>query len=169
MVFYFLTSWVPKILVDTGFGEGLAVSAGALLTSGGILAAFALGWLSYRRSIVTVVAASTALSAGLTLVFGLLPAEPIILLTAAFLLGLAVNTTQIGIYTIIPGLFPARIRASATGLAIGIGRIGSVVGPWLAGTLLTMGWTTGQLFAAMATPYLVAVFLLLGLKKWERH
>ena len=169
MVFYFLTSWVPKILVDTGFGEGQAVSAGALLTSGGILAAFALGWLSYRRSLVTVVAASTALSAGLTLAFGLLPAEPIILLTAAFLLGLAVNTTQIGIYTIIPGLFPARIRASATGLAIGIGRIGSVVGPWLAGTLLTMGWTTGQLFAAMATPYLVAVFLLLGLKKWERH
>lgn len=169
MVFYFLTSWVPKILVDAGLGEGQAVSAGALLTSGGILAAFALGWLSYRRSLVSVVAAATALSAGLTFLFGFLPTEVVILLPTAFLLGLAVNTTQIGIYAMIPGLFPSRIRASATGLAIGIGRIGSVVGPWLAGTLLTMGWTTGQLFAAMATPYLAAVFLLLGLKKWERH
>ncbi|MCZ8018471.1 MAG: MFS transporter [Novosphingobium sp.] len=169
MTFYFLTSWIPKILADAGTGEGTAVSAGALLTSGGIIAALALGWLSYRRSLIPIVAVVTVASAALTLVFGRLPPDGAILLPMAFLLGLAINATQIGIYAMIPGLFPTAIRASATGIAIGVGRLGSVLGPWLAGGLLAAGWSVAALFTAMAMPYLVAAMLMLRLRRWERH
>jgi predicted MFS family arabinose efflux permease len=169
MAFYFLTSWVPKLLVDGGLSQGQAVTAGALLTSGGIIAAFGLGWLSLKRSIIPIVASVTALSAAFTLLFGQLPSEVAWVLPAAFLLGLATNATQIGLYAIVPSLFPAQIRAGATGIAIGIGRTGSVVGPWLAGVLLSAGWSVAGLFAVMALPYLVGVFILLGLRDWQRH
>jgi MFS family permease len=169
MSFYFLTSWVPKLLNDGGLSEGQAVVGGALLTAGGIIAAFALGWLSLKRSIVPMVAAAAAAAAFLTASFGQLPAEVAYLLPAAFLLGLATNATQIGIFAVIPSLFPARIRASATGLAIGLGRTGSVVGPWLAGALLATGWTAGGLFALMALPYAAAIFLLLAMRRWQVH
>lgn len=169
MAFYFLTSWVPKLLVDGGFAQGQAVTAGALLTSGGIIAAFGIGWLSLKRSIIPIVASVTALSAAFTLLFGQLPSEVALILPAAFLLGLATNATQIGLYAIVPSLFPAKIRAGATGIAIGIGRTGSVVGPWLAGTLLGTGWAVAGLFALMSVPYLVGVIILLSLRDWQRH
>jgi benzoate transport len=169
MSFYFLTSWVPKLLNDGGLSEGQAVTGGALLTAGGIIAAFALGWLSLKRSIVPIMVCAAAVAAFLTAGFGQLPPNAAYLLPAAFLLGLATNATQIGIYAVIPGLFPARIRASATGLAIGLGRIGSIVGPWLAGVLLASGWTAGGLFALMAVPYAIAIFLLLGVQRWQLH
>lgn len=169
MSFYFLTSWVPKLLNDGGLSEGQAVAGGALLTAGGIIAAFALGWLSLKRSIVPIVACAAAVAALLTAGFGQLPPNAAYLLPAAFLLGLATNATQIGIYAVIPGLFPAQIRASATGLAIGLGRTGSIVGPWLAGALLATGWTAGGLFALMALPYAAAIFLLLAMRRWQVH
>lgn len=169
MSFYFLTSWVPKLLNDGGLSEGQAVAGGALLTAGGIIAAFALGWLSLKRSIVPIVAAAAAVAALLTAGFGQLPPVAALLLPVAFLLGLATNATQIGIYAVVPSLFPARIRASATGLAIGLGRTGSILGPWIAGVLLAAGWSVGSLFALLAVPYAIATVLLLGLKRWQLH
>lgn len=169
MAFYFLTSWVPKLLMDRGLAEGQAVVGGALLTSGGIIAAFGLGWLSLKRSLVPIVALATAGSALFTLAFGQLPATVTWLLPAAFILGLAANATQIGLYAIIPGLFPASIRAGATGIAIGVGRTGSIVGPWLAGHLLSAGWSIGSLFAVMATPYLFAAAFILALRNRQLH
>lgn len=105
----------------------------------------------------------------MTLLFGQMPAEPLPLLTAAFVLGVVTNATQIGIYTIIPGLFPSSVRAGATGLAIGMGRLGSILGPWLAGYMLAAGWSVAALFAAMALPYLLAAVLMLPLRRWLRY
>lgn len=164
MVFYFLNSWIPKILTDAGLSQSEAVSAGALLTAGGIIAAIALGWLSLRRSIIPIVAGVTLMSAIMTGIIGQLPLSAGLLLGAAFVLGLFTNATQIGIYAIIPGLFPPRVRASATGLAIGMGRLGSVIGPWAAGLMLAKGVAVSALFLLMALPYALAALLILRLR-----
>lgn len=169
MAFYFLNSWVPKILADGGLGEGQAVAAGAMLTAGGVISALTLGWLSLRRSIVHIVAAATLGSALMTGLFGQIPSQLLLLLAGAFVLGLLTNATQIGIYALVPGLFPPAVRAGATGLAIGMGRLGSVVGPWLAGSLLAAGWAAPSLFFLMALPYLGAALLMLGLRGWLRY
>lgn len=169
MSFYFLNSWVPKILADGGLSEGQAVAGGAMLTAGGIISALVLGWISLKRSLVGIVALATAGSAAMTLLFGQIAGGAMPLLSAAFLLGVLTNATQIGIYAVIPGLFPASVRAGATGLAIGMGRLGSVLGPWLAGIMLAAGWSAPWLFAAMAMPYLCAAILMLPLQRWLRY
>ena len=140
-----------------------------MLTAGGIISALVLGWISLKRPLVKVVAAATAGSAAMTLLFGQIPADAMPLLSAAFLLGVLTNATQIGIYAVIPGLFPASVRAGATGLAIGMGRLGSVLGPWLAGSMLATGWSAPWLFMAMALPYLCAAILMLPLQRWLRY
>lgn len=169
MSFYFLNSWVPKILADGGLSEGQAVAGGAMLTAGGIISALALGWISLRSPIVRVVSIATMGSAAVTVLFGQIPAQALPLLATAFVLGMLTNATQIGIYAMIPGLFPSSVRAGATGLAIGMGRLGSVIGPWLAGLMLANGWGVPWLFAAMAIPYLVAALLMLPLRGWLRY
>jgi AAHS family 4-hydroxybenzoate transporter-like MFS transporter len=42
------------------------------------------------------------------------------------------------------------------GWALGIGRIGSIVGPVVGGLMIGVGWTTPQLFIAAAVPAIVA-------------
>jgi MFS transporter, AAHS family, 4-hydroxybenzoate transporter len=43
-------------------------------------------------------------------------------------------------------LYPARVRTTGMGWALGIGRLGAIVGPWLGGVLLTAGWPPRQIF-----------------------
>ena len=169
MSFYFINNWTPKILVDSGLSESAGVSGGALLTVGGILSALALGWMSLRRSITPLVVAFALASAAMMLIFGQLSGSLTAIMIVAFVLGTVTSATQIGIYAIFPSLFPSSIRAGATGLAIGAGRLGSVIGPWLAGALLSIGWSANALFAFMAIPYVIAAVLIAMLRRHQKY
>jgi MFS family permease len=59
---------------------------------------------------------------------------------------------QAGLNAIVAGFYPTAIRSTGLGWALAVGRIGSVVGPWLAGVLLTNAWTPRQIFLAGAVP-----------------
>ena len=61
------------------------------------------------------------------------------------------------------GLYPARIRSTGVGWALGIGRIGSIIGPVVGGLMISLGWNNEQLFTATAMPAVLAslaVFLI---------
>ena len=169
MSFYFINSWTPKILVDSGLSESAGVSGGALLTLGGIIAALLLGWMSLRRSVLPLIAAFAIASAVLTALFGQMGGALAPAMIAAFALCTATSATQIGIYAIFPSLFPSAIRAGATGVGIGVGRLGSVLGPWLAGLLLAKGWGIEGLFMLMALPYLIGTILIISLRRYQLH
>jgi AAHS family 4-hydroxybenzoate transporter-like MFS transporter len=51
--------------------------------------------------------------------------------------------------------YPTALRGTGLGWALGIGRIGGVLGPALAGPLLDAGWSPGDLFYASAVPMLI--------------
>lgn len=169
MGFYFNTSWVPKLFADRGIDSKTSILAGSALTFGGLIAALGLGWLSLKRKVVSLVVLFALASAGLSVLIGQLPPAAAMMLAGAFALGIGINATQIGIYMIVPALFPANVRAGATGFAIGVGRLGAVVGPWVAGILLSEGWSPAMLFVLMAIPYVMAAMLLIPLRHWMTH
>jgi AAHS family 4-hydroxybenzoate transporter-like MFS transporter len=51
--------------------------------------------------------------------------------------------------------YPTALRGTGLGWSLGIGRIGGVLGPFVAGLLLTAGWTPSELFYAAAVPVLI--------------
>ena len=68
------------------------------------------------------------------------------------------------------GVYPTWIRASGVGWALGIGRVGSIVGPLVGGMLLTMKWSTASVFMAAAAAAMCAAlasFSLAGSRAWE--
>lgn len=169
MSFYFINSWTPKILIDSGLSQGQGVSGGALLTAGGIFAALGLGHLSLRRSVVPIVAAVTLASAIMTAIFGQLGGSLPLVLAGAFILGTLTSATQIGIYAIIPSLFPSTVRATASGLSSGAAKVGSMIGPSFVGILISAGWDRYWLYPLMALPYVLAAFLISRLKRFQLH
>jgi MFS transporter, AAHS family, 4-hydroxybenzoate transporter len=65
-------------------------------------------------------------------------------------------------------IYPPKIRATGSGWAIGIGRIGGILGPSIAGALLAFHWTPNQLFMVAGIPTLATaavIFLLANAMK----
>ena len=63
---------------------------------------------------------------------------------------------QIAANALAAGFYPTSVRATGVGWALGIGRVGSIVGPLIGGALLTAKWSTASVFAAAALAALCA-------------
>jgi len=154
--FYFLLKWIPKIVVDMGFPA--ADAAGVLMWAniGGAAGGLILGLASQRvslRRLTVLVMLSSAVS---VVLFG----RSSMKLQELSMLGLIAcfftNACIVGLYAVFAEVFPANIRASGTGFAIGVGRGASVVAPILAGLLFDRGYTLPTVATIMAAGSILA-------------
>ena len=157
LVVYFVLSWTPKIIIDAGMGSELGIYGGTILNAGGIAATLLMGYLfglyGLRRVLVTIY----LLQAGLMIVFAYVVGGPVYLvLLITGLLGGCTHAGIVGLYTCSAWLFPTRLRSTGLGWAIGLGRSGAVIGPYLAGLLMSFGWSREAYFIVMGTPILLA-------------
>jgi MFS family permease len=92
--------------------------------------------------------------------FGFANTLPLLLVCAGaigfFMIGLIS-----GLYAIIGTMYPARVRNTGTGLALGVGRIGAVVGPYLGGILIAAGYSRPIYTLILCAPLLIAALLVL--------
>jgi len=58
------------------------------------------------------------------------------------------------------------MRSTGVGWALGVGRLGSIVGPLVGGWLMARGWSTAGLFELAALPMLcaAAVVVVMGIR-----
>src|SRR5215831_8121380 len=129
MGYFFLLSWTPTLMTVAKLPPATAALAGAMLQVGGTVGALALcSWLQKHRflavSIMFVIAVPVVGSIGFA---GLTSQE--VLLTATFFAGFIVLGIQSGINVLGAMIYPTSLRANGSGWELGIGRIGSIVGP----------------------------------------
>jgi benzoate transport len=162
--FYFVTSWTPKLLVAAGLSTRQGITGGVLLNLGGIAGGSLFAYLSSRVPLKTLASACLAATAVSVAVFGFASSD----LRAAFPIALAIGVflfgSMVGLYAAAPLLYPAAIRTTGMGLAIGIGRIGAILAPLVAGVLVDGGWATPWLYVAFAVPLLLAVLSVQALR-----
>jgi predicted MFS family arabinose efflux permease len=161
---YFLLSWTPKVLTDLGFSTSIGISGSLLINIGGtvgcILYGFYANKLGVRRLAVVFMLGLSAM----TIVFGLLPADTLVLLVAALALGFFLHTSITVLYVVVPTIFPAAVRATGTGFSMSIGRVGAVTGPLVAGWLMAAGFQRPVYFTVLALPMLIAIACLYTLR-----
>jgi MFS family permease len=80
------------------------------------------------------------------------------------LAGFCTNGAIVGLYAIFAHAFPTHVRAFGTGFAIGVGRGGAALAPFLAGLLFVAGYNLPNVALLMAMGSLVAAGVLLVLK-----
>jgi MFS transporter, AAHS family, 4-hydroxybenzoate transporter len=61
------------------------------------------------------------------------------------------------------GFYPTAVRSTGIGWALGIGRIGSIVGPVLGGVIRSRGWGTLEVFIACAVPAVIAAIAVVSM------
>jgi MFS family permease len=74
----------------------------------------------------------------------------------AFIVGYFLMAAMAGLYIIVPHVYPPNVRNTGTGLAIGLGRFGAMVGPPIAGMLIAAGWERVAYYSLLAVPVLIS-------------
>ena len=79
------------------------------------------------------------------------------------MVGALMNGCISGLYTLNPSIYATDIRSTGVGWSIGIGRLGAILAPTIAGQLLDSGWNKQSLYTAVTFIMListVSLFLL---------
>ncbi|WP_409020666.1 MFS transporter [Brevundimonas vesicularis] len=168
LVMYFLVNWLPTLLKGAGLPLSMAILSTAILNLGGVVGAIALGRMIDRFSPYIVLGTAYAASAAFIALLAFGGTNLTVLLVGAALSGFGVVGAQIGCNALTAAVYPTNIRATGVGWALGVGRIGAIVGPLVGGVLLGAGWTPQSLILLAVIPAVVAslaVFILGGVRR----
>jgi AAHS family 4-hydroxybenzoate transporter-like MFS transporter len=161
---YFLSNWLPTVLNDLGASVSTSAVIGSMLQVGGVVGTFALGSVidrfSFRALALVYLMAVFAVGA-----IGQLGHSVVFVTMAIFAAGFCIVGGQIAANALAATFYPTSMRATGVGWALGIGRVGSIVGPLVGGALLTMKWSTGSVFMAAATAALCAALAAFSLSR----
>jgi MFS family permease len=154
MVLYFIVSWIPKLSIQAGLSETNGIYAGALYNFGAFTGTLAMSLLAVRVPLGRLVPSMLVGAAAAMLWFGSVPMSVGATMATAFAIGVLLQGGYNGVWPLAAGAYPARVRATGVGWAIGIGRAGAVVGPWLGGSLIAAKVSLPVLFATYCIPLL---------------
>lgn len=157
---YFLSNWLPTIAKLAGLSLEAAVLVGATLQLGGTLGTVAMGMMidrvGFKRVLVPCFAAAALFIALIGHSVGLVA----VLFVVVFCAGFAVVGGQPAVNAMAANYYPTALRTTGVGWSLGVGRIGSVIGPVIGGQLIGLNWGQDSLFHLVAVPSVVIVVIL---------
>jgi AAHS family 4-hydroxybenzoate transporter-like MFS transporter len=166
MNLFLFVYWLPEVLHLTGMTPAEAARTTSFRELGAIFAVLYLGLLIDRfgpeRTLAWHYAAGIVFIAAIALLA--LPYLPLAIVI--FFSGMTIIGSQTGANAACGKLYPARMRTSGLGWALGIGRLGGIAAPALGGYLLSLGLPPPQIFLSACGFALIAAIAtaLLGLR-----
>ncbi|HXI29796.1 MAG TPA: MFS transporter [Vicinamibacterales bacterium] len=161
---WFLNNWLPTIMHDAGMSIETASLITSLFQLGGLIGSLTLAGLWGRNLAFGPLAAIYASAALCILLVGEAGASIPLLVPGVFAAGISVIGGQTASNALAADFYPTAIRATGVGWALGIGRVGSMLGPILGGILLSYG-DTRRVFWAAAVPAVIAACAALGARQ----
>jgi MFS transporter, AAHS family, 4-hydroxybenzoate transporter len=166
---YLIQYWLPTVLNLSGLTPADSVFAASLMSGGPLVSVLAMAPLSRRYGPQRVLAVMLSTGVLVIGVVGLTNPPHDLLLLAIFLMGVCTIGSMTGINGMTAALYPARVRTTGMGWALGIGRLGGIGGPWLGGVLLTAGLPPRQIFLCTCVTALIGTFCVVMLQIQARR
>ena len=153
---YFLNSWLPTIMSDAGIKVETAILVTTLFQFGGTAGALVLGRILDRRRSFYVLTACYLFAALSIILTGEAGRTVAILAVTVFCAGIGVIGGQNASHALSSAFYPTALRSTGVGWALGIGRIGSIVGPVVGGLILARVGGAHDVFWIAAVPAVLA-------------
>jgi AAHS family 3-hydroxyphenylpropionic acid transporter len=167
LILYLVLNWLPTLVVGNGLDRSVAPQAslafnfasvaGALLF-GRIVDKFGARWplmFAYGALIAVLIALGAATQLNMILVFSAA--------TGFFLMG-----ANYSLYGVAASFYPQHVRGTGCGASLAVGRIGSILGPMLAGVMLGAGVSSAQVVQYLAPVAAVAGMAAFALSFFRR-
>jgi AAHS family 4-hydroxybenzoate transporter-like MFS transporter len=154
LVLYLLLNWLPSILHQAGMSLARANMGVVIFSLGGVVGGLALSHAVDRLGAFRVLAAGYGVTALIVLALAHTESRALafVLTTVA---GAGIIGAQFCVNALASAFYPTAVRSTGVGWALGVGRIGSIVGPLVGGFALASGATAATIFAGSAIPILV--------------
>jgi AAHS family 3-hydroxyphenylpropionic acid transporter len=155
LTLHLLLNWLPTLLVGKGLATRDASLAALLFSVGGITGSLVMGWIvdrmGFRWPVTLGYVALVATMCVLAIASGT-PSSFLLSIIAGFL----IMGVQFVLYGVVGAYYPSAVVGTAAGAAVGAGRVGSIIGPLMAGALLGNGASEGSVIASTAPIILAA-------------
>jgi AAHS family benzoate transporter-like MFS transporter len=162
-VVYALDFWLVSLLVTHGFSLVHSYSYGIEQAVAATLGGLVLGWIldhvDHRIGLATIFIAG-----GVCLIFfGVAPSSAELYILNALCGALIVGGQNV-VHVLVMDTYSSDVRATGLGWALGIGRIGGILGPLLGGYLLSLKLPFPAYFVTFAIPAVLASICIIALR-----
>ena len=148
--------WMPTVLNLIGMSPAQSVFVSSLRDGGAIFCVLYLGFAIDRFGPERTLAWHYAAGAVFIAAIALLTMPYLLLCVVSMLAGMTIIGSQTGANGTCGKLYPARMRTSGLGWALGIGRLGGIAAPMLGGYLLALGLPPTHIFLSACVFALIA-------------
>lgn len=134
--FYGFMSFVPTLLVESGFGLVHSLTFAAITTLGAVPGAFCTWFLSDRVGRKGSLCAIGLITAVCGVLYGA-GFNNVTIALFGFLVGALIQAFAALLYAYTPELYPTAIRNGGSGFAYGVGRLANMAGPFIVAALFS--------------------------------
>jgi len=158
---YFLTGWKPQVLVMAGFADRSAIAAGMATSAAASVGVLCMGLFAAKIGSARATGIMMACCAAALLGFAFTEAPlPLILLAAACMFTIEAAFT--GILITSTRFYSVENRSTGVGFTVGIGRIGAIIGPYVGGALIGMGFDRSTYFPVYASAAIIGAIAIVA-------
>jgi AAHS family 4-hydroxybenzoate transporter-like MFS transporter len=160
---YFLAGWLPTI-VSSSYTLRTSQLVATALQIGGVIGTFVFSWIIGRLGFIPVLSTAFFTACVSIALIGQPALSLALLFGVVFIAGFCIVGGQGAVNALAASYYPTDLRSTGVGSGLGVGRVGGIVGPYVAGALVGAGWMPLEIFYAAAVPALVSAILMLSLR-----
>ena len=135
---YFLISWIPKLVTETGLSLKLGIYSGTIFNLGAFFGIITQGYFSSKFGVKKTISSFLFLTGVIMILIDFFVGSDFMLIIFG-ILGFAIQGGFVGLYSVAARIYPSEFRTTGIGWGIGVGRLGAVIGPLCAGFFIASG------------------------------
>lgn len=167
MILYLILNWLPTLVVANGLPKAVSPQASIAFNYASVVGALCFGAMVDRLGARWPLAIAYAVLIFVLIQLGSATQLDLILLFSAaagfFLMG-----ANYSLYGVAAPYYPKSMRGTGSGASVAVGRVGSILGPMLAGELLKGGASTTTIMQYLAPMAALAGIAVVGLSFFKR-
>lgn len=163
--YYYFVKWLPTIVADLGYSASEATSVLGIISLGGVFGSIGISIVSRYFSIRLLMIASLILAAIGVALFPHFTESLASMKTFGFFTGTFIFAAISGFFGLFAASYPSSLLGSGSGLVLGVGRGGAVLGPLIPGFLFAAGLQFGTIALLMSAGSFVAGIVVIGLRR----
>ena len=161
-----VTLWTPALLRLNGIPPAATAFVIAFNGLGAFIGQGTAGRLMQRFGILPVLFPAFLLGTAATVLLGYGASSVALAATGIGLVGLFLGMGTAGAIALSALIYPTPIRSTGVGWGMAMGRFGQIVGPLIAGALLSAGWTADRIMIVIAGGGIIGAVFVLLFRAW---
>jgi len=169
LLLFFMYNWLPPMMNQAGMAIQGAIIATVVFNLGGFIGGIVLGRMMDKGSPYAVLSGAYLVGCVTVGSLGFLGASIPLLMSVVGIAGFCTVGGQTAANALAAESYPTAVRATGVGWALGIGRIGSIIGPLIGGMALSLQLSLRDIFLCAGVPAFGAALAIMVLGALSRN